>query len=52
MFLPDSLTGIPAQVTIGNALDGNSQQRSRYTPAHYLGSWSQRLQACQPQTVA
>ncbi|CDG16833.1 N-6 DNA methylase [Xenorhabdus doucetiae] len=51
-YIQLSLTGIPAQVTIGDALDDNGQRRSRYTPAHYLGNWSQRLQSCQPQTAA
>ncbi|MBD1228748.1 N-6 DNA methylase [Xenorhabdus griffiniae] len=40
-----SLAGIPAAVTIGNALDDGGSKRTRYTPAHYLGNWSQRLQA-------
>ncbi|CDM88745.1 N-6 DNA methylase [Xenorhabdus bovienii] len=38
------LTGIPAAVTIGDALHDGGKKRTRYTPAHYLGNWSQRLQ--------
>ncbi|MDC9595161.1 SAM-dependent DNA methyltransferase [Xenorhabdus sp. IM139775] len=51
-YIQLSLTGIPAQVTIGDALCDDDRKRTRYTPAHYLGNWSQRLQACQPQTAA
>ncbi|WP_426576161.1 N-6 DNA methylase [Xenorhabdus stockiae] len=44
-YIQLSLTGIPAAVTIGDALHDGGSQRTRYTPAHYLGNWSQRLQA-------
>ncbi len=42
-YIQLSLTGIPAAVTIGNALHDGGDKRTRYTPAHYLGNWSQRL---------
>ncbi|CAM3594690.1 conserved hypothetical protein [Xenorhabdus nematophila ATCC 19061] len=42
-YIQFSLTGIPAAVTIGNALHDGGDKRTRYTPAHYLGNWSQRL---------
>ncbi|MBD2813430.1 SAM-dependent DNA methyltransferase [Xenorhabdus sp. Flor] len=44
-YIQLSLTGIPAAVTIGDALCDTGKKRTRYTPAHYLGSWSQHLQA-------
>ncbi|MDC9612948.1 SAM-dependent DNA methyltransferase [Xenorhabdus khoisanae] len=47
-----SLAGIPAAVTIGNALHDGGSKRTRYTPAHYLGNWSQRLQAYQQPQAA
>ncbi|MDC9597771.1 N-6 DNA methylase [Xenorhabdus anantnagensis] len=43
-YIQFSLTGIPAAVTIGDALHDSGSKRTRYTPAHYLGNWSQRLQ--------
>ncbi|MEQ2024924.1 N-6 DNA methylase [Xenorhabdus szentirmaii] len=42
-YIQLSLAGIPAAVTIGNALHDGGDKRTRYTPAHYLGNWSQRL---------
>ncbi|MBD2802328.1 N-6 DNA methylase, partial [Xenorhabdus sp. M] len=42
-YIQLSLTGIPAAVTIGNALHDDGNKRTRYTPAHYLGNWSARL---------
>ncbi|KMJ46193.1 integrase [Xenorhabdus khoisanae] len=47
-----SLTGIPAAVTIGNALADGGSKRTRYTPAHYLGNWASRLQAYQQPQAA
>ncbi|WP_340618801.1 N-6 DNA methylase [Xenorhabdus entomophaga] len=47
-----SLTGIPAAVTIGNALDDGGSKRTRYTPAHYLGNWSGRLREYQQPQAA
>ncbi|MBE8597828.1 N-6 DNA methylase [Xenorhabdus sp. BG5] len=44
-YIQLSLTGIPAAVTIGDVLNDPGSKRTRYTPAHYLGNWSQRLQA-------
>ncbi|CDG22530.1 conserved hypothetical protein [Xenorhabdus poinarii G6] len=44
-YIQFSLTGIPAAVTIGDALQDGDNKRTRYTPAHYLGNWSSRLQA-------
>ncbi|SFN39754.1 N-6 DNA methylase [Xenorhabdus japonica] len=44
-YIQLSLTGIPAAVTIGDALRDPGSERTRYTPAHYLGNWSQRLPA-------
>ncbi|MDE1492624.1 MULTISPECIES: N-6 DNA methylase [Xenorhabdus] len=46
-YIQFSLTGIPAAVTIGNALHDGGDKRTRYTPAHYLGNWSQRLRAAE-----
>ncbi|MCP9268242.1 SAM-dependent methyltransferase [Xenorhabdus sp. XENO-1] len=43
-YIQLSLTGIPAAVTIGDALYDGGSKRTRYTPAYYLGNWSQRLQ--------
>ncbi|OTA18196.1 integrase [Xenorhabdus vietnamensis] len=43
-YIQYSLAGIPAAVTIGDALHVGGSKRIRYTPAHYLGNWSQRLQ--------
>ncbi|CDG90288.1 N-6 DNA methylase [Xenorhabdus bovienii] len=51
-YIQLSLSGIPAQVTIGNALSDGDDKRSRYTPAHYLGNWSQRLREYQHQQAA
>ncbi|MBD2794279.1 N-6 DNA methylase [Xenorhabdus szentirmaii] len=42
-YIQLSLSGIPAAVTIGNALHDDGNKRTRYTPAHYLGNWSARL---------
>ncbi|SIP75120.1 conserved hypothetical protein [Xenorhabdus innexi] len=42
-YIQLSLTGIPARVTIGDVLREPDSSRHRYTPAHYLGNWSQRL---------
>ncbi|MBD2806944.1 SAM-dependent DNA methyltransferase, partial [Xenorhabdus sp. ZM] len=42
-YIQLSLAGIPAAVTIGNAMNDGGDKRTRYTPAHYLGNWSQRL---------
>ncbi|PHM24801.1 hypothetical protein [Xenorhabdus budapestensis] len=47
-----SLAGIPAAVTIGNALDDGGSKRTRYTPAHYLGNWSNRLREHQQPQAA
>ncbi|KMJ43276.1 integrase, partial [Xenorhabdus khoisanae] len=47
-----SLTGIPAAVTIGNALDDGGRKRTRYTSAHYLGNWSGRLREYQQPQAA
>ncbi|MDC9615006.1 N-6 DNA methylase [Xenorhabdus khoisanae] len=47
-----SLTGIPAAVTIGNALADGGRKRTRYTPAHYLGNWANRLQVYQQPQAA
>ncbi|WP_416776305.1 N-6 DNA methylase [Xenorhabdus budapestensis] len=47
-----SLAGIPAAVTVGNALDDGGSKRTRYTPAHYLGNWSNRLRAHQQPQAA
>ncbi|MBC8955069.1 integrase [Xenorhabdus sp. PB62.4] len=51
-YIQLALTGIPAAVTIGDALHDNGSKRTRYTPAHYLGNWSQRLQAYQQPQAA
>ncbi|WFQ79591.1 N-6 DNA methylase [Xenorhabdus sp. SF857] len=51
-YIQLALTGIPAAVTIGDVLHDGGSQRTRYTPAHYLGNWSQRLQAYQQPRVA
>ncbi|MEQ1977005.1 N-6 DNA methylase [Xenorhabdus sp. SGI240] len=47
-----ALTGIPAAVTIGDALHDGGSKRTRYTPAHYLGNWASRLQTYQQPQAA
>lgn len=42
-YIQLSLIGIPAAVTIGDALNDGGNKRTRYTPAHYLGNWFARL---------
>jgi type I restriction-modification system DNA methylase subunit len=42
-YIQLSLAGIPAAVTIGDVLRDPCGGRTRYTPAYYLGNWSQRL---------
>ncbi|PHM62960.1 N-6 DNA methylase [Xenorhabdus ishibashii] len=51
-YIQLALTGIPAAVTIGNALHDGGSQRTRYTPAHYLGNWSNRLREHQQPQAA